>query len=76
MHVFTSVSAFGVYYAFDRPYLTIHEGDFVHWSWETPVFVNDIAHAITEVDSPSSVTQKAGGFSSGTPSRNGKTRIV
>ncbi|XP_053388767.1 fibrocystin-L-like isoform X2 [Mercenaria mercenaria] len=62
---------FGVYYAFDRSFITIKEGDFVQWSWETPSFVNNITHAIIEVDSPSSVTQKPGGFRSGIPSRNG-----
>lgn len=66
--------AFGVYYAFDKPYITIQEGDFVQWTWETPIFVNDIAHAIIEVDSPSSTTQKVGGFNSGIPSRNGQYR--
>ena len=69
MCVFT---AFGIYYAFDSPYITINKGDFVHWSWTTPDFVNDVVHAIIEVDSPSSTTPKAGGFSSGTPTKNGE----
>ncbi|XP_052805044.1 fibrocystin-L-like isoform X2 [Mya arenaria] len=63
--------AFGVFYAFDRPYLIVQEGDFVHWFWETPEFVNNIAHDVFEVDSPSSNEPKVGGFSSGNPSRNG-----
>ncbi|KAL4228989.1 Fibrocystin-L [Mactra antiquata] len=63
--------AFGEYYAFDKPYITITEGDKVQWSWDTPTFINDIAHAIMEVDSPSSTEAKVGGFSSGTPSKTG-----
>ena len=63
---------YGVYYAFDNPHLTIERGDIVLWNWETPDFVNNIAHAVIEVDSASSTTPKNGGFSSGTPSRNGK----
>ena len=65
---------YGDYYAFDQPQLTIERGDIVHWSWETPDFVNDINHSIIEVDSPSSTTAKEGGFSSGA-SRNGKLDI-
>lgn len=44
----------------------------MQWSWETPVFVNDIAHSIIEVENPSSDTQKSGGFSSGIASRDGR----
>ena len=69
------VSAYGIYYAFDKPQLTIERGDFVQWSWETPDFVNDINHGIIEVDSLSATTAMEGGFSSGTPSRNGKYRF-
>ena len=50
----------------------IERGDVVHWSWETPDFVNDITHAIIEVDSASSTIAKEGGFTSGSPTRNGK----
>jgi hypothetical protein len=64
-------SAFGVYYAYDKPFISINEGDFVNWSWETPAFVNDIAHSITEVESPSATVAKEGGFSSGSASRDG-----
>ena len=39
---------------------------------ETPDFVNDITHAIVEVDSASSTVAKEGGFTSGSPTRNGK----
>ncbi|WAR05573.1 PKHL1-like protein, partial [Mya arenaria] len=49
--------AYGVFYAFDKPYLTVNVGDFVLWSWETPDFVNNVAHAIIQVDSPSSTYQ-------------------
>lgn len=65
---------YGVYYAFDRPYIQINQGDFVTWTWETPEFINDVAHSILEVDSPSSTTAKLGGFNSGTPSKNGNPR--
>ena len=60
-----------MYYAFDKPFITINKGDFVHWSWETPAFVNNIAHAIIEIDSPSATTPKVGGFSSAA-SKNGR----
>ncbi|XP_053372850.1 fibrocystin-L-like [Mercenaria mercenaria] len=63
--------AYGVYYAFDKPYIVIKEGDSVLWSWETPDFVNDIAHAIIEIKDPSHLVHKSGGFISGKPSRNG-----
>ncbi|XP_052286416.1 fibrocystin-L-like [Dreissena polymorpha] len=63
--------AFGVFYAFDEPFITIQVGDFVHWSWETPAFVSNVAHAIIQVDTPSSIVAKPGGFSSGTPTKNG-----
>ena len=43
----------------------------MQWSWQTPDFVNDINHAIYEVESLSSTEAMAGGFSSGMPSRNG-----
>ena len=38
----------------------------------TPDFVNDITHAIIEVDSSSSTVAKEGGFTSESPTRNGK----
>ncbi|XP_045208899.2 fibrocystin-L-like [Mercenaria mercenaria] len=63
--------AFGDYYAYDKPYIVIKEGDYVQWSWETPEFVIGIAHSIIEVDSPNSFEQSLGGFNSGKPSRNG-----
>ena len=66
------ISAYGIYYAFDRPQIQIERGDFVHWSWETPSFVYNINHAIIEVDSLSSTEAKEGGFTSGTPSSDGK----
>ena len=65
-------SVYGAYYAFDEPQIEIERGDIVHWSWETPDFVNDITHAIIEVDSASSTVAKEGGFTSGSPTRNGK----
>lgn len=65
------ITEYGVYYAFDKPYIQIYEGDTVTWEWETPAFVNDVAHSIIEVDNPSATRAKIGGFSSGTPSRNG-----
>ena len=48
--------------------------DLVQWSWETPDFVNDITHAIVEVNHASSTIAKEGGFTSGSPTRNGKLR--
>lgn len=66
---------YGVYYAFDRPYIKINQGDFVTWTWETPEFINDVAHAILEVDSPSAATAKPGGFNSGAPSKNGNLHL-
>ena len=69
------ISAYGIYYAFDKPQLTIERGDFVHWRWQTPGFVNDINHAIYEVESISSTVAMEGGFSSGKPSKNGKESI-
>ncbi|XP_053372849.1 fibrocystin-L-like [Mercenaria mercenaria] len=63
--------AYGVYYAFDKPYIVINEGDSVLWSWKTPDFVYDIAHAVIEIKDPSHLVHKPGGFISGKPSRNG-----
>lgn len=63
--------AYGVYYAFDVPQLTVQRGDFVDWNWETPFFVNDINHAIIQVENRSSTVAMDGGFSSGKPSREG-----
>ena len=48
----------------------------MQWSWQTPDFVNDINHAIYEVESLSSTEAMAGGFSSGTPSRNGMEIVL
>ncbi|XP_053372863.1 fibrocystin-L-like [Mercenaria mercenaria] len=63
---------FGVFYAYDESYIKINAGDSISWSWETPDFVNDVTHAIIEVESPSATKAKIGGFSSGTPSKNGQ----
>ncbi|XP_060573258.1 fibrocystin-L-like isoform X2 [Ruditapes philippinarum] len=63
---------FGLYYAFDKPYIKINAGDSLTWTWETPDFVKEVAHAIIEIDSPSATSAKIGGFNSGTPTKNGQ----
>ncbi|KAH3704524.1 hypothetical protein DPMN_079580 [Dreissena polymorpha] len=73
--IISSFSAFGVFYAFDKPYLTVAVGDYVQWTWKTPVFVNNVAHGIYEVSSPSSTMPKVGGFNSGPPTPDGNSQI-
>ncbi|XP_060603397.1 fibrocystin-L-like isoform X3 [Ruditapes philippinarum] len=65
---------FGVYYAYDKPFITINEGDFVNWSWKTAAFVTDVTHSVTEIENPGFLVAKKGGFSSGSPSRDGSFR--
>ncbi|KAK0070514.1 fibrocystin-L [Biomphalaria pfeifferi] len=72
-----TVSATGIHkllgygYAWDKDPITIHVGDYITWTWQTPQYVSDIAYSIQQTATSYDLVALPGGFSSGTKTRSG-----
>ena len=71
-----SITDYGVGYAWDKDPHTISVGDYVTWTWETPSYVSDIAYGVHQTDRADSLSNKNGGFTSGTNTRRGEVANV